>query len=93
MKADEFLTTALETLVQRGKTYDKDPNGTVERSMGRAVRAFAVITGKEITPAEGYLLLQLLKDVRQWSKTDFHFDSALDSIAYAALKAEALADG
>jgi hypothetical protein len=36
-------------------------------------------------------LLQLLKDVRQWTKIDYHADSAVDCVSYAALKAESLA--
>lgn len=39
-------------------------------------------------------MLQLLKDVRQWSNPDiYHADSAEDCISYAALKAEALVEG
>lgn len=39
-------------------------------------------------------MLQLLKDVRQWSNPNsYHADSAEDCISYAALKAEALIEG
>ncbi len=48
---------------------------------------------KDITESEVWLLLQLLKDVRQWSREDYHQDSAEDCIAYAALKAESLESG
>lgn len=58
--------------------------------MGRCVVAFNALTGRDLTEAEGWLLLQLLKDARQWSGRRFHQDSAEDCIAYAALKAEAL---
>lgn len=51
-------------------------------------------TGRDLTEAEGWLLLQVLKDVRQWQNPDkFHEDSALDGVAYSSLKAEALAAG
>lgn len=87
--APEFLHRAATIMEERGKQYDK-PGG--ERSMGKTVGAFNTITGKNLTVAEGWLLLQLLKDVRQWQQPGFHADSADDCIAYAALKAEALAD-
>lgn len=84
--APQFLTAAADTLAQRGKQYDQ-PAG--ERSMGKCVQAFNTITGQNLSEAEGWLLLQLLKDVRQWQRPGFHQDSAEDCIAYAALKAEA----
>lgn len=85
--AREFLNTAVTTIDTRGETYDS-PNG--ERSMGACVIAFNAITGAAMSEAEGYLFLQILKDVRQWQKLAYHEDSALDCVAYAALKAEAL---
>lgn len=64
--------------------------------MGRAVAAFNAITGRqdgaELRESEGWLLLQLLKDARLFTRPDvYHADSAEDCIAYAALKAEAMA--
>ena len=89
MKASQFLSKAATIMGERGKQYDK-PEG--ERSMGRTVEAFNTITGHCLTEAEGWLMLQLLKDVRQWQRRGaYHADSAEDCIAYAALKAEALA--
>ena len=41
--------------------------------------------------AKDFFLL-ILKDVRQWQKEAYHEDSAIDCVAYAALKAEALAN-
>lgn len=87
MKATEFLQAAIDVQSERGKQYDS-PEG--ERSMGRTVQAFNAITGRDLTEAEGWLLLQVLKDVRQWSAKGFHADSALDGVAYSSLKAEAL---
>lgn len=86
--APEFLHRAATIMEERGKQYDK-PGG--ERSMGKTVAAFNAITGYNITEASGWLLLQLLKDTRQWQNPGYHADSADDCIAYAALKAEALA--
>lgn len=74
----------------RAATYDK-PGG--ERSMGRTVEAFNAITGRTgdfaISESEGWLLMQILKDVRDRQRVgDPHRDSLEDCIAYAALKAE-----
>lgn len=90
MNAQGFLTRAKELMAERGATYDR-PEG--ERSMQRTVVAFNAITGHSLTESDGWLLLQTLKDVRQWQRKDYHADSAEDCIAYAALKAEALARG
>lgn len=84
--ATDFLHRAASIMEERGKQYDQ-PEG--ERSMGKCVSAFNTITGKNLTEAEGWLLLQILKDVRQWLRPGYHADSAEDCIAYAALKAEA----
>lgn len=88
--APEFLHAAAAIMEERGKQYDQ-PNG--ERSMGKCVGAFNIITGHTLSESEGWLLLQILKDVRQWQRADYHADSAEDGIAYSALKAEALASG
>lgn len=84
--APDFLHRAADIMTERGKQYDQ-PEG--ERSMGKCVAAFNIVTGRNLTEAEGWLLLQILKDVRQWQRPGFHQDSADDCIAYAALKAEA----
>ncbi|HHV49110.1 MAG TPA: hypothetical protein GXX56_09155 [Rhodocyclaceae bacterium] len=86
MPAPDYLRRAAEIMEERGKQYDK-PEG--ERSMGKCVAAFNIVTGRDLTEADGWLLLQILKDVRQWQRPGFHLDSAEDCIAYAALKAEA----
>lgn len=89
--APDFLQSALQTLTRRGKDYDK-PEG--ERSASAVAVAFNAITGRNLTEAEVWLVLQLVKDVRQWQNHErYHADSALDCVAYAALKAEALAKG
>lgn len=86
--APALLKKAADHMTERAKQYDK-PDG--ERSMGRAVQAFNAITGRDLTEPEGWLLLQLLKDVRLFQRPGYHADSAEDCIAYAALKAEAKA--
>lgn len=87
-KATDLLNKAASHMADRAATYDK-PEG--ERSMGRAVQAFNAITGRDLSETEGWLLMQVLKDVRLFQRAGYHADSAEDCIAYAALKAEAKA--
>ena len=83
-----FLRKSEQLLSDRGKEY---PNkGKEERSFESVAAAFNVITKKNLTSAEVCLVLQILKDVRQWSQDRFHADSVEDSVTYAALKAEEL---
>ena len=90
--APTLLDAAAGHMRDRAATYDQ-PTG--ERSMGRAVQALNTILGRQaLTESEGWLLLQVLKDVRDRQRTTPHRDSLEDAIAYAALKAEArLAEG
>lgn len=84
--AAAILEAAAGHMRDRAKTYDR-PAG--ERSMGRAVAALNVILGREaLSESEGWLLLQLLKDVRDRTGERPHRDSLEDCVAYAALKAE-----
>lgn len=86
--AIEFLERAGDLMRERGKEYDK-PAG--ERSMGSAVKAFNAITGRDLTEAEGWGFMILLKLARQSQIKGFHRDSAEDAVAYSALMGEALA--
>ena len=89
--AEDFLNESAKIMKERGKTYDKSINeDEKERSMSATVIAFHAVTGKHLTEEEGWLFMLLLKQVRQWSTKDYHSDSALDSVAYSALLAEAL---
>lgn len=87
-KANEILTAAAATLDQRGEDYDQ-PGG--ERSMGRIIAAFNALTGHEMTEAEGWQFMAVLKLVRMGTAAD-PTDSAVDCAAYAALAGEALAN-
>lgn len=90
-KATDFLDRASALLTERGKQYDSDGG---ERSMAQTVRAFNAITGRDIREDEGWLLMLLLKQVRQYQTLGkFHRDSAEDAVSYAALHAECLAGG
>jgi hypothetical protein len=90
VQAAELLGRAARHMHDRASTYDA-PGG--ERSMGKAVAAFNAITGHTLAESEGWLLLQVLKDVRLFTRSAYHADSAEDCIAYAALKAEAKGEG
>lgn len=81
-----LLDAAADHMRDRAATYDK-PEG--ERSMGATVAAFNIITGRDLTESEGWLLMQILKDVRDRQREQPHRDSLEDGIAYSALKAEA----
>ena len=72
----------------RAATYDK-PEG--ERSMGLTVTIFNLHHGTSLTEAQGWHLMQILKDVRLFARPGYHADSAEDCTAYSALKAEAMA--
>ena len=83
--AEQLLHKAAETLLSRGKDYDK-PKG--ERSMKATVRVFNEITGGNMKESEGWLFMCALKQVRAFTGEKNHGDSMLDLIAYSALMAE-----
>lgn len=84
--AADLLAAAEKHMRDRAATYDK-PEG--ERSMARTVQAFNAITGRDLAESDGWLLMQILKDVRDRQLVTPHIDSLEDCVAYAALKAEA----
>lgn len=86
MKAPEILTRSAEIMAERAKQYDS-PEG--ERSMGKAVAAFNAITGHKLSEANGWLLMALLKMVRDNTTEKPHEDSINDLVAYGALYGEA----
>ncbi len=88
LTAPEFATRAAELMAERGKTYDS--NGS-ERSMGKCVTAFNAITGRNLTEWEGWLLMSVLKRVRQASSPVPHMDRADEAVAHACLEAESMA--
>ena len=90
MQAPELLDRAAGHMRDRASTYDK-PEG--ERSMAQTVAIFNLHHGTQLTEAQGWHFMQILKDVRLFTRPTYHADSAEDGIAYCALKAEALARG
>ena len=88
--APQLLNKAATLMEQRGQQYDK-PQG--ERSMGAAVAAFNAVTGQQMTESHGWLLLALLKMVRDNQRAAPHHDSLEDLVAYAALYGESRLEG
>jgi hypothetical protein len=86
--ATEFLDAAARHQHARAAEYDS-PQG--ERSMASTVAAFNAVTGNQMTEAEGWQFMAILKAVRLFSAPGFHRDSAEDQVSYAALTAEAMA--
>lgn len=88
--APQMLERAYQHMADRAATYDK-PEG--ERSMSKTVEAFNTITGHGISESEGWLLMNLLKMVRDRQRENPHQDSCEDMVAYAALYGEARLGG
>lgn len=85
--APALLNEAAEIMEERGKQYDQK-NG--ERSMAQTVKAFNAITGHNLSEADGWEFMLILKQVRLFSvRGKTHADSVKDSVAYTALLGEA----
>ncbi|WP_339958978.1 hypothetical protein [Delftia acidovorans] len=87
-RAPDILEAAAGHLRDRAATYDK-PEG--ERSMAQTVAIFNQFHGAGMTEAQGWHFMQILKDVRLFTRDGYHQDSGEDCVAYAALKCEAKA--
>lgn len=88
IKAIRLLEAAAKHMRDRAATYDK-PQG--EHSMAQTVNAFNAITGKNLTEAEGWLLMLLLKQVRIFTNpAKPHQDSIEDAVAYASLLGDSM---
>lgn len=85
-KAQDLLHRAASLMDERGKQYDQRSG---ERSMQATVTAFNAITGYGLTESEGFLLMAILKMVRDQSRETPHRDSIDDLVAYASLYGEA----
>ena len=88
VSAPALLSAAAKHMNDRAATYDK-PEG--ERSMAQTVAIFEAFHDIKLSEAQGWHFMQVLKDVRLFTRESYHADSAEDCIAYAALKAEAKA--
>ena len=89
-KAQDLLHRAASLMDERGKQYDQRSG---ERSMQATVMAFNAISGHCLTEADGFLLMAILKMVRDQSREKPHRDSIEDLVAYASLYGEARLHG
>lgn len=85
MKAHEFLEAGLGHMKDRAATYDA-PQG--ERSMGKTIAAFNALEGTNLTEAQGWRFMCLLKLARA-TQGAFRADNYEDLAAYAGLAGEA----
>lgn len=85
MTAYEILHRAAGHLHDRAAQYDQ-PGG--ERSREQAVAALNVLTGNELRTSDGWLLLALVKLVRDQTTDTPHTDSIEDCAAYLGLYGE-----
>jgi hypothetical protein len=85
--AASMLEAALGHMEDRAKTYDA-PGG--ERSMGKTVSAFNTITGLTLSEEQGWLFMEILKQVRS-QQGNYRADNYEDMVAYAALRGECAA--
>ena len=84
MDANECLKQALREMKDRSSTYDA-PDG--ERSMAATVGAFNAITGHDLTEAQGWKFMVLLKLVRS-EQGEHRDDNYVDGAAYFGLAGE-----
>jgi hypothetical protein len=82
--AHKFLEDASKVMKQRAQLRDK-PEG--ERSMECIVKTFNTLTGKNLTEAEGWEFMLILKMVRG-RQGNFNEDDYTDMAAYSGLLGE-----
>lgn len=89
--ATSLLEGAQQIQAERAADYDQ-PEG--ERSMGKTVAAFNAIKGRDVlSESDGWLLMSLLKMVRDQSRQHAHLDSCKDLVSYSSLYGEARING
>lgn len=82
--APEFLERAKKHMEDRAVTYD-NPEG--ERSMEKTIEIFNTLRNQNLTEADGWTLMTILKMVRA-NQGEFKSDNFEDLVAYAALLGE-----
>lgn len=84
--AQDILNQANYEMGDRAVTYDAKDG---ERSIGKTVRAFQIITGGTALQSEeqGWLFMEILKMVRS-QQGAFKMDNYVDAAAYAGLRGE-----
>jgi len=82
--ASFFLAQAASEMQQREQQYDQEGG---ERSMVKTVKLFEALTGHDLTPADGWKFMVLLKLVRS-EYHGYRQDDYVDGAAYFALAGE-----
>lgn len=85
----DFLTDAITAVDQRGTDNGYDVGQ--ERSAARIAKVFNALTDHNLTEADVWTLLIVLKQVRNQHK--FKHDNIVDMVGYAGLLGECLAAG
>jgi len=86
LRPHQFTGMAANTVDQRGT--DNGYDAGQERSAAKVAAVFNALTGKELTEADVWTLLIVLKQVRNQRK--FKIDNIVDMIGYSALLGECL---
>ena len=81
----KILQTADKTINQRAADRDVER----ERSMAATVAAFNAMHGTNLTEAQGWSFMTLLKMKRSFTGDRYREDDFVDEAAYTALRAEA----
>lgn len=74
--------------VDRGAIYEGQEQ---ERSMAKIVAIFNLHHDTNLTEPQGWHFMEILKNVRLFNAQEYHHDSGVDGVSYAALKVEAKA--
>jgi len=82
--ASFFLAQAASEMQQREQQYDQEGG---ERSMVKTTKLFEALTGHDLTPADGWKFMALLKLVRS-EYHGYRQDDYVDGAAYFALAGE-----
>jgi hypothetical protein len=85
--AAHILSTAAKHMEDRAATYDQQGG---ERSIGKTVEMFNILTGAGLTDEQGWLFMTCLKMVRA-QQGRYRADSYEDGAAYFALAGESAA--
>ena len=88
LTASGILNNAANHLQDRAATYDQPQGG--ERSIGKTVAMFNILTGAGLTDEQGWLFMTCLKMVRA-QQGRYRADSYEDGAAYFALAGESAA--
>ena len=83
-EAARILASGIGHMEDRARTYDS-PSG--ERSVGKTVAMFNILTGHSLTEEEGWHFMCILKQVRS-QQGDYKADNYEDQAAFAGLAGE-----